>query len=171
MRSGKSHQPVRPLHRRWRGATGGEVATVSELNRARSHRQVDLGHAGTGSEDGPATVVPLRPIVPGRHHGPPLVLDAVEAYLGVAHGRSGATDRARDARRLRAVADVLGLYRALVDVEDRDLTTALSALCGNEAPAVWNQWRAVVVDWLEWCLAANFPVPSIPTTCGRREHV
>jgi hypothetical protein len=118
--------------------------------------------AGSGGADSWAKVIPLRPIVAGRHHGPALIIDAVETFL--THDRNQSTRRQHrfNDHTIRSVAGIVGQYRALLDVEDEEIATALSVLSDLASPSLRERQRAAVGHWLTWCLGIQLPAPSLP---------
>ena len=89
--------------------------------------------------------------------------DAVEVFLD--HLRSGRRDRARRAyaELLGEVSTALGPYRALVDIEDDELAAVAEELWAHSPVAVRRRNQIRLGSWSAWCLAAQLPVPSLPT--------
>jgi hypothetical protein len=46
------------------------------------------------------------------------------------------------------VAELIGAYRALVDVDDDEIGAAITKLWGHAKPTTWNRNRAAVGSWL-----------------------
>lgn len=118
-----------------------------------------------------ATVTAPRSHTEGRQREPVLVLDAIEAFLSAPRRtESPNTHRAYD-NVLRRVADLIGAYRALVDVDDDEIGAALTTLWGHAKPTTFNRNRAAVGSWLAWCdTKARWSAPSVPGTCERRRE-
>lgn len=113
---------------------------------------------------GHATVTALRSHTDGRQREPVLVLDAVEAFLSTPRcSESPNTRRAYD-NVLRRVAELIGAYRALVDVDDDEIGAAITKLWGHAKPATWNRSRAAVGSWLAWCATG-------PGSCLKDAHM
>lgn len=122
-----------------------------------------------------ATVTELRPRTSpragGRSGGPVLVRDAVEAFLASPRCADSPNTRRAYAGVLYRVAELLGDYRALVDVDDGEVAATLTTLWGTAAPSTWNRNRAAVGSWLSWCATkARWETPALPGTCERRHE-
>ena len=72
---------------------------------------------------------------------------------------------------LRRGAELIGAYRALVDVDDDEIGAAITKLWGHAKPTTWNRNRAAVGSWLAWCeTKARWSAPSVPGTCEHRRE-
>jgi hypothetical protein len=59
-------------------------------------------------------------------------------------------------------AATIGIYRALVDVEDEEVAAALTLLWGQVSAPVRDRRTAAVAQWLAWCVASGLPAPAVP---------
>jgi len=118
-----------------------------------------------------ATVTALRPRAGDDGRGPVRVIDAVEAFLATPRVATSANTRRAYGDVLRRVAEAIRAQRALADVADEEIATALEALWGQTKPTTWNRNRATVMSWLGWCARkARWSGPELPATCERRRE-
>lgn len=97
--------------------------------------------------------------------------DAVDAYLR--HLRQTASPAGCRACGwlLRFVADLVGPYRVLVDIDDEELDAALSVLCEVAPPARAVNARDLLAAWSRWCRSAALPAPAPILTPERGPHL
>jgi integrase len=102
---------------------------------------------------------------------PTSICEAIEEFLASPrYTGSGNTYRAY-AGVLALLAGQLGPNRALADVDDEEIGTALTTLWGSAAPSTWNRNRATVASWLSWCRTkARWAAPAVPPDCERRHE-
>jgi hypothetical protein len=100
------------------------------------------------------------------------MIDAVDAYLTQA--RPGATPSGVRVLEwlLRYVCDLVGPYRVLAEVEDDELTVALSVLREVTPPTRTINARDVISAWSHWCRSAGLPAPRpIPRNQQKHLHI
>jgi integrase len=72
---------------------------------------------------------------------------------------------------LDKLAGQLGAERRLADVGQDELAEAMQTLWAQAVPSTWNQRRAAVGSWLDWCAKNGYPAPTMPPSLERRpEH-
>jgi site-specific recombinase XerD len=117
------------------------------------------------------TVTPLRPITGSSQRGPVLVADAIEAFLATSRCNGSPNTQRAYADVLHRLAKIVGISRLLADVDDEEISAAITTLWGNAAPTTWNRNRAAVSSWLGWCATkAKWTAPAVPATCERRKE-
>lgn len=118
-----------------------------------------------------ATVTALRPLTDHQQRGPVLVIDAAVMFLATPRCNESTNTQRAYSDVLHRVAELLGAYRALVDVDDDEIGAAITKLWANSAPTTWNRNRAAVASWLTWCSAKQkWSAPTLPPTCERRKE-
>jgi integrase len=72
---------------------------------------------------------------------------------------------------LDRAAEHIGPDRKLADVDDPDISDALTELWGGAKPATWNRNRAAVGSWLAWCTdKQHWTAPALPATVERQRE-
>jgi site-specific recombinase XerD len=118
-----------------------------------------------------ATVTALHLATGDRQRGPVLISEAVEAFLATPRASASPNTHRAYTDVLHRIAGQLGPTRALADVDEVEIGTALSALWNTAAPTTFNRNRAAVGSWLAWCTSkAKWTAPTIPATCERRKE-
>lgn len=100
----------------------------------------------------------------------PTLQDAADAFLSSPRISNPNTHRAYAGAIDRVLAE-LGEHRAVADVADEEIGSALTALWGGSAESTWNRNRAAVNSWLVWCRTKKrWAGPAVPADAERRRE-
>jgi integrase len=106
-----------------------------------------------------------------RGAGAPTVRNSIDAFLAAPRNRRSPNTQRSYTNVLDRLSGVLGVDRDLAAVSDTEIAAALETLWGGAAPATWNQRRAAVSAWLDWCVAVQrWDAPSLPPAAERRRE-
>lgn len=109
----------------------------------------------------------MQPPLSAPPIGPVLMTDAVDAYLTHLRGTSSPARHRECGRLLRLVADLVGPYRVLAEVDDDELAVSLAVLREVVPAACADRASGLLVAWSRWCRSAAMPAPALPAPRSR----